>query len=230
MRHPRLVVSALATCAILAACSDGTGPGNRVQVRFVNATADVAALDFTVDGRQAAQNVAFGTSSTCTTIDAGAPTFSARVAGSNTLVANAIPNPGLAPASRYTAYAVGAADHPVGHRVLILNDAAVAPGDGFSRLRVINAIPDTLNAVIYVTAPDTLPGVARATNVPFGGGTAFLHLQARQWWVRFARQGAVTNIIYTGEPFDLPAGRVRTMVVVPGETPGTFRTVTAEGC
>jgi hypothetical protein len=235
MMHPRMVVSALAAVA-LAACGDGTGPDSRAQVRFANATGDVASVDFQVGNQQGATGVAMGApSAQCLTTNAGDPLFQARAAGSTNVVAEGRPSPAMAPGSRHTAFAVGS-DNEFGRKVIVVNDGHITPGEGRARVRVITAVPvplaDTLDTsevnqrpvrihIVDVGAP---LGTTPFTNYQFGGVTNFVARDAGPVEIRIQRHIAPLTYLFTSDPINLPSNSVSTIIVGQGDTPGTFRT------
>jgi hypothetical protein len=226
MKFSRTVLAVALACPALMACdsSETTGPTNQATVRFVNASS-VAGLNFTANGVAGGQNVAFNAPSQCFGVNAGSATFGATVAGGTTAFGtNATQT--LATGGRYTVVATGSATAP---QYMVMSDAAAAPVAGRARLRVVNAVPGTTASDIFVTAPDAAAGTPGAANVSYGAASTFLDVPAGQTQIRFANTGTQT-FTYTGTPFNVTAGETTTVIVAPGTTPGTFRTVLVAPC
>lgn len=229
MKYTRALAAGLIAFT-LAACDDKdegpTGVGNRATVRFVNATSDVAALNFTVNGaaQTGAQNLVFGAQSTCVDINTGATTFGGTVVGGTAFGSTF--SQALATGGEYTVVATGTATNPT---YLFLNNQATAPVVGRARLRIVNAVPGVTASDIFVTAPNAALGTATASNIGFNVGTTFLDVPAGQTQIRFTNTGTQT-VSYTSAPFTVAAGSTQTIGIAPGATAGTFRTFVIEPC
>lgn len=217
----------IAVVVLLPACGEPTAPifgtTTQARVRFVNATTDVNALNFNVNGQAAVQSVPFGTPTGCQSFNAGPLAVTATQAGASF---GGTFNQTLAPNGRFTVVATGSAADP---QFLLLNDVTAAPPAGTARVRVINAVPGTTASDVFVTAPDVSLGLPTATNVRFNSATGFVDVPAGQTQIRFTNAGTQT-VSFTGTPFNLNAGQTTTVIVAPGTTFGTFRTFNVLPC
>jgi hypothetical protein len=225
MFRGRGTLLSLAAAAVLGACGDdSTGLGD-AQVRFVNAASSAPALDFTLDDQPVAQNVAVGQVTQC---QRARPRFTAirtLRAGTSNAYAGRI-NFTFAPQGGYATVVVG---NDTIARTVFLSDAALAPGQGRGRLRVLNGIPAATNTDIFVTAPGAALGTANQANVAWGTPSIFFDVPAGQTQIRLRTVGT-TTVAFTGDAFDVVAGQTRTVVITPGATPNTFRTTVFDPC
>jgi hypothetical protein len=227
MKYAAKLPVLVAAAAALAACDtkDPIGVQPTSQVQFINATADVAALNFAVNGAAAAENVAFGVPTVCRVMDPGAVAFSALDATTMTGWGAPLDQP-LAANGRFTVVATGTANDP---HWLFLNDATTAPATGHARLRIVNAVPGATASDIFVTAPGVDLGTATATNIEFNTATTFVDVPAGATQIRFTGTGT-QDVFFTGGPLNLTAGQTTTLIVAPGTTAGTYRTVAVQPC
>jgi hypothetical protein len=219
----------LASVIVLAACGETSNPiftgTTQARVRFINATTDVPALTFNANGQTVVQSLPFGQPSSCQTFNPGSVTFTA-TPGSSTSTFGGTLNQTLPTSGRFSVVALGTSALP---QFLFLNDASTAASAGNARLRIINAVPGSTAADIFVTVPGNPLGVADATNVGFASATTFLDVPAGPTQIRFANTGT-QNVTFTGDPFTLSSGQRTTVVVAPGTTLGTFRSFVVDGC
>jgi hypothetical protein len=229
VKYTRILAAGLVAFT-LAACDgkddDPTGVDDRATVRFMNATSDVAGLNFTVNGtaQTGAQNLVFGAQSTCVDLSTGSTAFGATAIGGAAFGSTFSQT--LATGGEYTVLATGTATNPT---YLFLNNQAAAPVVGRARLRIINAVPGVTASDIFVTAPNAALGTAAASNIGFNVGTTFLDVPAGQTQIRFTNTGTQT-VSYTSAPFTVAAGSTQTIGIAPGTTAGTFRTFVIEPC
>jgi hypothetical protein len=225
MKVSRTLLALALAAPALAACDSSTEPGNaQATVRFVNATNDVAGLNFNVNGQSSTQGVTFGSMSQCVTTAAGSATFGAARVGATTNLGAGVSHT-LQAGGRYTVVATGTAAAP---QYLVLHDAAATPGSGRAGLRVVNAATGAAASDVHVTAPNAALGTASATNIGFNAGTTFLDVPAGQAQIRLTNAGTQTAW-YTGQAFNLTAGQTST-VIISRDAAGTLRAQTIQPC
>lgn len=128
-------------------------------VRFVHASPDVSAVDFSIDGATVVSGLGFG---------GATDAFVSVSPGSHLIAATASDDAGALVAERWVelaeggAYAVGAVGMVAGAFIGLYPLDLSPPTDGLARVRVINAAPD-LGAVVLATAEGEV----------LGGGAAF---------------------------------------------------------
>ena len=177
-------------------------------IRLANATA--SALDF-VQGTAAltgGSNLAFGTSSTCSSVTAATPNLSVRVNGTTTAL------PGFTPTLQAgTSYTVVA--YPSGANTAFATlTNTFTPTAGQVGLRVFNAsgFPAAFDA--YVTTSGAPLGTATLSNVLNASNSAFVSVAAGSQQIRLTATGLTVVLLDMGAQ-SLTAGQNYTLVIAP---------------
>jgi len=177
-------------------------------IRLANATA--SALDF-VQGTAAltgGSNLAFGTSSTCSSVNAATPNLSVRVNGTTTAL------PGFTPTlTAGTSYTVIA--YPSGATTAFATLTNIfTPTAGQAGLRVFNAsgFPAAFDA--FVTTSGAPLGTATVSNVLNAGNSAFVSVPAGSQQIRLTATGTTVVLLDMGSQ-TLTAGQNYTLVIAP---------------
>lgn len=177
-------------------------------IRLANATA--SALDF-VQGTTAltgGSNLAFGTSSACSSVNAATPNLSVRVNGTTTAL------PGFAPVLQAgTSYTVVA--YPSGaNTAFVTLTNTFTPTAGQAGLRVFNAsgFPAAFDA--FVTTSGAPLGTATLSNVLNAGNSAFVSVPAGSQQIRLTATGLTVVLLDMGAQ-TLTAGQNYTLVIAP---------------
>ena len=177
-------------------------------IRLANATG--SALDF-VQGTAAltgGSNLAFGTSSACSSVNAATPNLSVRVNGTTTALAGFTPT--LQAATSYTviAYPSGA------NTAFVTLTNTFTPTTGQAGLRVFNAsgFPAAFDA--FVTTSGAPLGTATLSNVLNAGNSAFVRVPAGSQQIRLTATGLTVVLLDMGAQ-TLTAGQNYTLVIAP---------------
>jgi hypothetical protein len=177
-------VFAFVLLAGLVACEShdiiGVGGQNRATVRVVNATS--AALDVVTNGIVSSGNgaLAYGTSSTCISVDPTAPNLVLRPTGSTTPITGTLPT--LATGGTYVVIAYPGLSSAATFATL---SGTFTPTSGRSGLRVFDAVQTSTNYDVYVTAPGAALGTPVFTNLGFSFSTPFFETDAGVRQIRF---------------------------------------------
>lgn len=230
-------VLALASAAVFVACSDddddnGTGPGNNdTTVRFVNATTNGSSLDIAQNGTVGTgnSNLAFGSASSCTKVNAANSQLAVRTAGSTTSLSGFTPT--FSSGNTYTVLVSGTTTAPV---YTTLNDQFTTPTTGNAGVRIINATSAATTGAgnwdIYVN-PGTTLGTPNASTIGRNQQSSYLTVPAGQSnTIRLTNSGSTTTLQNITVP-SMTAGTVQTIVVGDAATGTTaLRTFTLPSC
>jgi hypothetical protein len=177
-------------------------------IRLANATA--SALDF-VQGTTAltgGSNLAFGTSSACSSVNAATPNLSVRVNGTTTAL------PGFTPTLQAgTSYTVIA--YPSGATTAFATlTNTFTPTAGQAGFRVFNASGIVTAFDAFVTTQGAPLGTATVSNVLNAGNSAFVSVPAGSQQIRLTATGLTVVLLDMGAQ-TLTAGQNYTLVIAP---------------
>jgi uncharacterized protein DUF4382/uncharacterized protein DUF4397 len=177
-------------------------------IRLANATG--SALDF-VQGTTAltgGSNLAFGTSSSCASVNAATPNLSVRVNGTTTAL------PGFAPTLQAgTSYSVIA--YPSGATTAFATlTNTFTPTAGQAGLRVFNGSGIVTAFDAFVTTQGAPLGTATISNVLNAGNSAFVSVPAGSQQIRLTATGLTVVLLDMGAQ-TLTAGQNYTLVIAP---------------
>jgi hypothetical protein len=160
----RLAATAVLATA-LAACGGSDDDDGNAQMRLINATADVASIDMTIDNDDIDETrqftaIARDGQSEYAELDNTAYTLRIKREGAGSTLA--LNSANLEPDQRYTVFAYGREGD---YRVYAALDDEDEPSAGKAVVRVFNAAPDTGSVDVYLTEEaasldDTLPTVS----------------------------------------------------------------------
>jgi len=193
-------------------------------IRLANATA--SALDF-VQGTTAltgGSNLAFGTSSACSSVNAATPNLSVRVNGTTTAL------PGFTPTLQAgTSYTVIA--YPSGATTAFATlTNTFTPTAGQAGFRVFNASGIVTAFDAFVTTQGAPLGTATVSNVLNAGNSAFVSVPAGSQQIRLTATGLTVVLLDMGAQ-TLTAGQNYTLVIAPPLSGQTApRAVLVAGC
>lgn len=177
-------------------------------IRLANATE--SALDF-VQGTTAltgGSNLAFGTSSACSSVNAASPNLSVRVNGTTTALAGFAPT--LVAGTSYTAIA-----YPSGaNTAFVTLSNAFTPTTGQAGLRVFNASGLPAAFDVFVTTSGAPLGTATLSNVLNANNSAFVSVPAGSQQIRLTATGLTVVLLDMGAQ-TLTAGQNYTLVIAP---------------
>ena len=190
--------------------------------RFANATANALSVLQSGNALGGATAIAYGTSSTCSSVNAATPALSVIQVGSATPLAGFTPT--FAVGKSYTVLAYPNATGGVQFSTL-LNE--FTPTSGQAGLRVFNASGLATAVDVYVGAGST----ATVANVANGASSAFVSIPAGSSAVHLTNTGVPAVLFDAGsQMFDL--GKNVTLVVAPpaAATPTVPRVFLVVGC
>lgn len=159
----------LSVTALLTACGGG-GNGNKAQIRLLNATQSLTALDLVNNNNTLNSKVAYATTGSYTSIDTGNTASNVLDSSVGTSVAATAPT--LNSGSNYTLIAYGWSGAV---RTSLLQENQTAPASGKASLLVLNLAPDAGALDVYVLGttddPSTAPPLT--SNLLGGSGSGF---------------------------------------------------------
>ena len=237
MRTRRLTSAiAATTLAVVSMACEGraipgylsTGPTSGARVRLVNALTSSTAVDFVVDGRVTATNVAFGAASQYVSVSLASHQLQARSSATGTTLLDftrdlssegafsLIPAPGLSQAG-----ALFLTDNPT-------------PTTGQARIRGVHvaAVPGAVS--VYVTAAngDITTATPVVPSLNFGTASDYLQVAPGTYRIRVTRAGSPSEIVVDLGSVTLGAGSVRTFLVTDapaGGLPTTLSVISDAG-
>jgi hypothetical protein len=173
-RALRTFLLTLLTAGLMAACGGGDDDDGNARVRFINATADAAALDLTIeDIDDDSERVLFTAierdlQSDYSEVDGASYRLRLKRAGAGSSLA--VGSGTFDGDERYTVFAYGREGD---YRVFSALDDEDEPDGGKAKLRVFNAAPDAGAVDVYVTESDaslddTVPTVANVGGATLG--------------------------------------------------------------
>jgi hypothetical protein len=192
-------------------------------VRFANATANPLSLLQGTNPLTGATNLAFGTSSSCSSVSAATPALSVIQVGSTT------PLTGFAPTfTAGNAYTIVAWPTSAGAVQFTTLGTAFTPTTGQSGFQVFNATGTAYD--VFVTAPGAVLGTATAANVAAGTSSTFTNIAAGSSQVRITAPNSTTVVLDAGAQ-TFAAGARSTLVIAPPATGSTIpRVFVVAGC
>lgn len=208
-RLPRFLsaTGALACAAMLAAC--GGSDGGTSRVRLLNASADLAQADLTIDTAKVATAVPALGLSAYDRRDDGAVSLQVRDAAGATVASSA---GALKKDAHYTLIAYG----PRGAmRTSLLEEEQTQPAAGQSRLMVLNLAPEAGPVDVFLTPADTPLASATpfAANVAAGVGSGFLIRDSGTYRLRVTGAGRRDDLRLDLPALALPSTQVATLVL-----------------
>jgi hypothetical protein len=153
--------------------------------------------------------LAFGASSSCTSVPAATPGLSVTQGSSTTGLTGF--SPALTAGTSYTIIAYPVATS--GTSFATLNNT-FAPASGQAGLRVFNATSATTAFDVYATAPGAALGTATAANVAAGASSSFVSVPAGATEIRLTNTGSASVLLDLGS-LTLTAGKNLTLVIAP---------------
>lgn len=192
---------------------------------LVNATD--ATLNLVQNGTVLANgsNLAFGGSSSCTSVPAASSGLSVTEGGSTTALAGFAPT--LTAGTSYTVVAYPAASGG-GVQFATLSNTFTPPS-GQTGLRVFNATSATTGFDVFVTPLDAVLGTATTTNVAAGTGSSFVAVPAGTSQIRLTNTGSTSVLLDLGSQ-TFTAGQNMTLVIAPAAGSSSVRAFLVTGC
>jgi hypothetical protein len=212
-------VAGLWTAALLFCAGCGS---DHAKVRFMQASPSQSTVDFLVDGKSVASNIAYGTASNYASVSSGSRHLQIAPSGSTTFIIDE--SVSLSGGNNSTLILAGISPNLT---ALNLADDNSAPTSGDFKLRLVNVAPIMGPADVYVVAPGTnlLNVSPNVTNLPTESASGYLQLAAGTYEIFFTIPGSVSAFIDSG-PITFSAGQVRTVVALDGQNGGfTFSTL-----
>jgi hypothetical protein len=154
-------------------------------------------------------NLAFGGSSSCTTVVAATPGLTVTQGTSSTALTGF--SPSLTAGTSYTLVAYPTASGGTAFATLA---NTYTPTSGQTGLRVFNATSATTGIDVYLTAVGGLLGTPTATNVTAGSASTFVSVPAGLTQIQLTSTGS-TSVVLDGGQQTLIAGKNATLVVAP---------------
>jgi hypothetical protein len=195
------------------------------KVQLINASGST--LDFLQNGSALAggSNLAFGSSSSCSSVDATTPLLSIVEAGSTT------PLPGLS-VTLTAGNSFSIVAYPSGSGAVQFTTLANAftPAAADAGLRVFNATSGATAYDVFVTAPGAPLGTPTVSNTVSGAASAFVNVPAGSSQIRLTSAGATDVLLDLGTQ-TLTAGQNVTLVIAPPAAGSTTpRAFLVTGC
>jgi hypothetical protein len=207
-----LVVGRVYTIVTQGLVSDKTLAANLVvdlsfdaQTRFVNASPNAGAIDFLVDGKVVATNVAFGASGPFVQLPSGASCAAVAATGTTTPVLASLPLD-LQSGSRQTVVLLGTTGGTTPTLTTVpFPDPPTPPATGKAKVRVIHAVAGAGPVDVYSG------DVKLFSNVEFGKAADFIEVDPGTLAVRVTQAGATTTLF---GPTDVPVAAGQTVTIV----------------
>ncbi|HVX40681.1 MAG TPA: DUF4382 domain-containing protein [Gemmatimonadaceae bacterium] len=179
-------------------------------IKFVNATESTLNLLQSGTALTGASNLAFGQSSSCTSVNAATPALSVVTAGSTTAL------PGFSTTlAAGNSFDIIAYPNATGGVSFATVGNAFTPTSGQAGLRVFNATSATTGYDVYLTSVGApLGSTATVSNVLAGNGSAFVSVPAGAQQIRLTSTGGTTVLLDLGSQ-TFTAGQNATLVVAP---------------
>jgi hypothetical protein len=195
-------------------------------VRLVNASDSTLNLLRGAAVLTGSSNLAFGTSSACSSVDATTPALTVTTAASATPIVGFAPVLTAGNSFSLVAYPLSAG----GVQFATLPNAYV-PTAGMTGLRVFNATGGTTGYDVYVTADGAPLGTATVANVAAGGiGSSFVSVAAGAREIRVTSAGGSAVLVDLASQ-TLVAGQNLTLIIAPPPTGSTaLRAFLIPGC
>jgi len=170
-------------------------------------------------------NIAFGTSSGCSSVNAATPALTVTQAGSSTALTGFSPT--LTAGASYTVVAYPTATGGV--QFATLNNT-FTPTTGQAGLRVFNATTLSTGLDLFVTASGGALTTPTVTNTLAGGTSAFVSVPAGSSQLRLTNTGGTVVLLDLGTQ-TLMAGQNATLIIAPPATGSiTPRAFLIAGC
>jgi hypothetical protein len=195
-------------------------------VRIANATDGALTLLQNGVALPGASNIAFGTSSTCNSVNATTPALTVTQAGSSGALSGFTPS--LVAGHPFTFVAFPASGGAVQFASI---EQAVSTASGQSGLRAFNGTAGASGFDVYVTAPGAPLGAATIANVaPGTASTSFVSIPGGAAQIRLTTTGSATVVLDLGTQ-TLTAGENTMLVIAPPAAGSTApRAFLVAGC
>lgn len=194
-------------------------------IRFANATNDPLSLLLNNNPLTGATSLAFGTSSTCSSVNAATPLLSVIKVGTTTPLTGFTPTLAVG-----TSYVLLAYPNATGIPQFTTLGNTFAPTTGQAGFRVFNATGGATGLDVFVTASGATLGTATVTNALTGAASSFVSVPAGVQQIRITSTGSTTVLLDVGTQ-TLTAGQNLTVVVAPPVAGGTApRAFIVAGC
>ena len=179
-------------------------------IKFVNATASTLNLLQSGTALTGASNLAFGQSSSCTSVNAATPALTVVTAGSTT------PLPGFTTTlTAGNSFDIVAYPNATGGVSFATVGNAFTATSGQSGLRVFNATTAATGYDVYVTGVGAPLGTtATVSNVLAGTSSSFVSVPAGTQQIRLTSTGGATVLLDLGSQ-TLTAGQNATLIIAP---------------
>lgn len=213
-RFQLALFTSLAAVTLLG-CQGVTGSGQYTQVRFIDASPDIPAVDLYQNGTPLVYGVSFGTASSYIPVPAGSYTYSADTAGLRQQLATT--SGALAPGGQYT---VVVSDNAAALRMLLLKDQPAPAPAAQTAVRFLNQATRTGAVDIYlVPEGGSLSRTSPiATGVLLGGTPAYVAGPTGVFSVVALPAGASPDTpdsaLYASNQISFVAGSSRTFVLL----------------
>jgi len=216
IRRLGVAVGLLCVCgAVLLAVGCGGG-GGQAQLRVLNASPNIGAVDVLVDGATVASGIGYETATSYISVKTGSRHLQIEPTGSTTVAIDTTLN--LAGSSQTTVIALNfaASISPV-----VLTDSTTAPTSGDAQIRVVNASPSMGSVDVYIVAPgtDLTTTTPVAQSLAFQSATSYTSEVAGTWEIFFTVPGTTFILLDTG-PISFSSGQNRTVVSLNGAAGG----------
>ena len=228
------VLLLLIAAAGLSGCSGAGLIGSReaAQVRLIQASPDVPALDLYLNDSAVAYNLAFGMRTSYVPVGAG--TYQVHADSTGTRQALAGLNSTVIAGRQYTAI-IG--DTAANLHLLLLPDQTHPARNGEAALRVVNQITRGGPVDVYLTpsGANLVPAAPFAAAMSFGGVEGYRAVPAGSYAIAAFAAGTTPGAgyppLFAGPLMGLRSGAVRTVVLLdrPGIAPGVQAIVNVEG-
>ncbi len=208
---------------IKATVTDGTL--TNAKIRLANATATPLNLLQNGTALTGASSIAFGASSSCSSVNAATPLLSVTQAGSTTALTGFAPALTAGNSFNFVAY-----PNAAGAVQFATLSNTYTPTAGQAGLRVFNATSSAAGYDVFVTAAGAALGTATTSNTLAGASSSFVSVPAGASQVRVTGTGSTTVLLDAGAQ-TFTAGQNATLIIAPPAVGTTVpRAFLVSGC
>jgi hypothetical protein len=214
-RIARVVVSCLATAALVAGCGGSGSSDGTASLRVVNASPGYGLLDFYVDDSLSVASTAAGTASSYVSLTTSSHSTEFTRSGSTSVVQSQ--DRTLAGGVSYTLVAYG---WEGSLKTFQLSEDQAAPDSGKVLLRTVNTAPDAGAVDVYVTAATDSLGDVSPVNTSVGASSLSSYATVSQgtYRIRVTAAGDKTDVRLDIPSVTLSSQEVASLVVTPASS------------
>jgi hypothetical protein len=194
-------------------------------VRLINATN--TALSFLQGGTALAggSGIAFGTASSCASVNAASPNLSVVQVGSTTALPGFSPSLAVGSSTSFLAY-----QNATGGVQFVSLGNAFTPTTGQAGLRIFNATTSATGYDVFVTTAGAVLGAATVSNVLAGASSSFTSVPAGAQQIRITSTGGVIVLLDAGSQSFVAGQNYVLVIAAPADGSAAPRAFLVAGC